>query len=133
MSDEPVTPAPPKPKRARKPKPNGATEVVTAPPPGLPVTAAIEFTEKQVSDLVNIALQATRFGPNPGFLQGQPVELVRAAIVKSMPPEWLEKGAQGWIQQLQDPSFLVLALTYFAAYFNQGYKIGVEHGKHAKQ
>ena len=95
--------------------------------------AAVEpvrvFTAEQGRELAALAVQATRFGPNPGFLQGQPVELVRAALIESMPPEWRDKGAHGWIANLRDPQMLVLCLTYFAAYWNLGYVVGEDAGK----
>lgn len=130
---------------ARKPRQSknaatAASEAPTEPPPTEPELPAVvvdpkdappipstTYTEKEIDELTKLAIQSTKFGPNPQFLQGQPIELVRAALVSSMPPGWREKNAHAWTREVRDPSLLVILLTYFAAYWNLGFKSGVDH------
>jgi hypothetical protein len=142
---DPVNEQPEKKKRGRKK--NGASmEIVMPPgvervPPGTMPTgnevfapsglSGPTFTVEQAKELASIAIQATRFGPNPGFLQGQPIALVQSALRESMPPEWRAKGADGWIAKVEDPFLQVIMLTFFASYWNLGYRIGLEHGRQA--
>lgn len=137
MSD-PVETTKPKKARRKSSKKNGApeTSVVELHGQGTIASSAIVMptaeapvSEKEAGEFAEIAIQSTKFGPNPEFMQGKPVGLVRAAIRSSMPPAWKEKGAAEVVLQINDPSLLVIMLTYFAAYWNLGFRVGFSHGQ----